>query len=387
MTQAMKGWSYSAGEWGRNRVRAFEHPRTGRFFLELTESGKRKRIALGHRNCEAAKAKAEEVALALRRGEPNESKDPTLRSLFDNYVREVTPQKSASKQAHDRRAARLFLECLGLHRRASTLNRRDWDGYIAWRRRGGDQRGGRAHQRRISNRVITYDLKFLRSVLNWAVTAGDGEGRALLDRNPLQGMPYPKDETPKRPVLTHEQYQAMLAASPELDELFELALILAHETGHRIGAIRLLRWSDVDWENGTMLWRGNQDKSAHEHRTPLSAGALAALQKHRKGRLGGRDGWIFPAPLDASNPCSRHLFRTWWRRGEKLAEIPRQALLGWHSLRRKFATELKEVPLKDLCSLGGWKEPQTILKCYQQPDADTMRKALASRTRLRLVAV
>ncbi len=56
---------------------------------------------------------------------------------------------------------------------------------------------------------------------------------------------------------------------------------------------------------------------------------------------------------------------------------------GWHSLRRKFATELKHTPLKDLCYLGGWKEPQTVLKCYQRPDESTMREALEGRKPLK----
>jgi hypothetical protein len=63
-------------------------------------------------------------------------------------------------------------------------------------------------------------------------------------------------------------------------------------------------------------------------------------------------------------------------------ELVRVKGLGWHSLRRKFATELKHTPLKDLCYLGGWKEPQTVLKCYQRADEGTMREALASRKRL-----
>ncbi len=53
--------------------------------------------------------------------------------------------------------------------------------------------------------------------------------------------------------------------------------------------------------------------------------------------------------------------------------------LGWHSLRRKFATELKDTPLKDLCALGGWKDHNTVLKCYQHADEATMREALAKR--------
>ena len=58
--------------------------------------------------------------------------------------------------------------------------------------------------------------------------------------------------------------------------------------------------------------------------------------------------------------------------------------MGWHSLRRKFATELKEKPLKDLCALGGWKNPHTILLCYQREDEETMREALATRKALRV---
>ena len=30
----------------------------------------------------------------------------------------------------------------------------------------------------------------------------------------------------------------------------------------------------------------------------------------------------------------------------------------------------------DLCDAGGWKDAQTILKCYQQPDEDLIRWAL-----------
>ncbi len=387
MTQAKKGWSYSAGEWGRNRVRAFEHPRTGRLFLEFGDNGQRKRIALGHRDRDAAKAKAEEVALAFRRGEPRPTPVPTLRTLFDNYLREVTPQKGPSTQRHDHRAVLLFLAFLGGERKAKTLSRRDWDAFIAWRRRGGDQRDGRTRGRVVGNRVITYDLKFLRSVLKWATTAGDGQGQTLLERNPLEGLSYPKEENPRRPILNDKEYAALLGVSRTVDPAFELALVLANETGHRIGAISLLRWSDVDFESQTIRWRASHDKIGFEHQTPLTGSAFGALQRSRKAQGSIGDAWIFPAPRDHSQPCSRHLFRDWWQEGEALAKIPHEAGLGWHSLRRKFATELKHVPLKDLCYLGGWKEPQTVLKCYQRADPVTMREALASRKRLETASV
>ncbi len=36
---------------------------------------------------------------------------------------------------------------------------------------------------------------------------------------------------------------------------------------------------------------------------------------------------------------------------------------------------------KVLSELGGWKNPQTILICYQHPDPDQLREALKGRRR------
>ena len=38
-----------------------------------------------------------------------------------------------------------------------------------------------------------------------------------------------------------------------------------------------------------------------------------------------------------------------------------------------------QLPLRDLCDAGGWKDAQTILKCYQQPDEDLIRGVLEAR--------
>ena len=38
---------------------------------------------------------------------------------------------------------------------------------------------------------------------------------------------------------------------------------------------------------------------------------------------------------------------------------------------------------KDLCALGGWKDHNTILMCYHQPDPEAMRLALGNRGTLR----
>ena len=129
-------------------------------------------------------------------------------------------------------------------------------------------------------------------------------------------------------------------------------------------------------------WRGGQDKIRYEHVTPLTVTARTALEQAQRERGVIGDAWVFPSPTNAGHSISRHLLRDWWQRSERLAELEPETRRGWHSLRRKFATELKATPLVDLCALGGWKEPQTVLKCYQRPDAQTMRAALDRRERL-----
>src|SRR5919197_1026005 len=131
-----KRWSFSAGERGRNRVRAFEHPVTGLLFLEYYEAepgssvARKKRVALGHRDRDAAKHKAEQVAAALRKHEVPRGAELTLRELFDNYEREVTPTKSKGVQKHDHRTRKLFEACWGPTTKVRDLDRRDWERFI-----------------------------------------------------------------------------------------------------------------------------------------------------------------------------------------------------------------------------------------------------------------
>ena len=70
--------------------------------------------------------------------------------------------------------------------------------------------------------------------------------------------------------------------------------------------------------------------------------------------------------------------RDWWKRMDKLANLEHVSGLGWHDLRRKFATDLTGASLKHLSRLGGWKDPQTILKCYQSAAEESMRAARAN---------
>jgi hypothetical protein len=94
-----------------------------------------------------------------------------------------------------------------------------------------------------------------------------------------------------------------------------------------------------------------------EHTPPPSAEAVHILEQSRRRRESIGDWWLFPSREDSSRSASRRLVRDWWRRAEKLAEVPWTARLGWRSLRRKFVNDLKgDIPTADLCYPGRLEE-------------------------------
>jgi integrase len=385
-------FSYKAGEKGRNRVRAFQDAKSGRYYLEFYSSRfgepapRRERVLIPSNEPTVAKRKADELAAELAKvaADRPQADEATLHSLFDNYLRETSGRWSDSKRAHDERAAEMFLRFFGARTKPKDLNRLHWDRFIAARRRGEIAPKHAKKGRTVGERVIAYDLTWLMTVLNWATVSGaDGRHGVLLERNPLKGLPLPRNESPKRAVLTEEQYGKMLEASADIGLGFRLALVLAHETGHRIGSIRLLRWSDLNLDGARVRWRAENDKRKFEHTTPLTDDAVKALRDARAAQKAVGEAWVFPAPGDASEPCSRHLMRDWWERAAAKAKLPQGERYGWHSLRRKFATELKETDLRNLCHLGGWKNHNTVLTCYMAPDEERQVAALAQRQQRR----
>ena len=376
--------SYGAGEWGRNRVRVFPDPKTGLFQIEWRENGRRLSRSLKHRDWRRAKRQADEFAAGFvgpdLNGEAEAKPEAlTLGKLFEIYGEEVTPTKAETSQRSDRAATRMFLRFFGRGRSSETLSQRDWDGFIRARRAGRVGPSGRP----VSDRTIEHDLKFLIAVLNWASKSRDERGKLLLTSNPLRGLRTPTEKNPTRVVLSEEEYQALLGVSQEVDWCFRVALVLAHETGHRIGAIRQLRFSDIDFEGGVVRWRAEHEKTGYEHRTPVTTEALAVLEEAWERSSGHEDAPVLPAPTDASKCAGRSLVRAWWYRAQTLAGLESKRGRGWHSLRRKFASDLMDQPLKVLCELGGWKTAKTVLECYQRADEGQLRKALDARRRPR----
>ena len=376
--------SYGAGEWGRNRVRVFPDAKTGLYQIEWRENGRRLTRSLKHRDWRRAKRQADEFAAGFAGpeigGEAEAKPEPlTLEKLFDIYGEEVTPTKGAHSRGHDRAAMHMFLPFFGPNRDPATLSRRDWDRFIRERRAGRIGPSGRP----VSDRTVEYDLKFLIAVLNWAAKSRDERGRLLLDRNPLRGLRTPTEKNPTRIVLAEDEYRSLLKVSRRVDWRFGAALVLAHETGHRIGAIRQLRWFDIYFEGGTILWRAEHDKSGYEHITPVTDDALDALKEVRAMSPATGEAPVLTAPKNPLAAVGAARLHAWWQKAQILAGLEPKPGRGWHSLRRKFASDLMDQPLKVLCQLGGWKTAKTVLRCYQRADEGQLRKALEDRSRAR----
>jgi len=136
-------------------------------------------------------------------------------------------------------------------------------------------------------------------------------------------------------------------------------------------------------EASIIRWRAENEKTGYEHRTPVTAEVLAVLEEARMRNPRGGGSPVLPAPKDPSRCLDRSRVRVWWDKAQKLAGLEPKRGRGWHSLRRKFASDLMDQPLKVVCQLGGWKTAQTVLQCYQRADEDQLRTALEHRRRVR----
>lgn len=334
-----QGWSYNAGERGKNWVRAYEDSRDGKLYLEwmemavqedsatgeVTHTRKRKRALLKDVTTKSeARTRADLAAEALAEIEETPapvSQPLTLKRLFSIYVKEVTPQKGSSKQDHDRRAARVWTAFFEAqeeeHRRMtrppSTLDRVDWDRFIGWRRGGTIPGWGP-----VRDRQVEYDLKFMIAVLGWGTGAGESGG-TYLDRHPwsaeirrAQKWELPKELNPHRPAMRDDLRELLIKHSEHWQ--FEVALRVGRSTVSRNSSVRHLRWSDVDLEKAEIRWRGEHEKSGVEAVVPLWPDATEALRRIPVRGIG--EAWVFPSATDPTVPTSRHTFQTWLRRAK-----------------------------------------------------------------------
>ena len=150
-------WSFSAGEWGTNRVRVYDRGARGLYLDYYDETGTRVRSHLGHSDRDRAKQQADELALRFRQ-QATRSARMTLSTLFEMYEREVSRHKqSLSKRKHDERCEEMMLRFFGADTDPKSLSRREWDRFILARRSGTLRPKTVKKVRAVGERIIEYD--------------------------------------------------------------------------------------------------------------------------------------------------------------------------------------------------------------------------------------
>ncbi len=397
-------WSRSLGNRG-TRIRLFEKRSGGGFYRSVwvPERGfDRKALGTTDRN-EADRLGRALLAALLKDEHIAETGLLTLGDLWERYQRDAVTflDNHEKTKLDDTCRAQMLLAHFGSGCDVSKLTENDQVAYIQRRLAGGIVYGKDKKTEVVRSRTAEADLKLLHTMLNWATTVRVRGGRRLLDQNPLAGIKKPREKNPRRPVATWERFQANQKAAQQLADAplevnpdwtpeqlqsavnrheaerrkwikLEMALVVAEATGRRLGSIRQLAWSDIDFGSDTILWRADTDKKGKAWRIPMTETLRDELKAFRV-RLGGAfGGLLFPSQKDASKPIRTDVISKWLQAVEAKAELAPLDGSLWHAYRRSWATARKNLPVADVAAAGGWSDLTTLLRCYQQVDEATL---------------
>lgn len=387
-------WSLSLG-WRGCRVRVVQREPDGVFYRITWVGGRQDWASLRTTSRTEAQHLAEEFVRAQFELEQPSSEPLTLGALWTQYQQEAAGYKENTERTRaDKRAAVSRLSQLfGANKRIDLLTTNDTDRYALVRGSGKGWPDSTTTPPVRANAVRS-DLATLRTMILWATKQRRPDGTWLLSENPLRGLKLPREENPNRPVATFDRFLAIREAIRGLEESapqargrerwvrLELALVLAEATGARVGAIRGLRWADIDFEGPSITFQMEFDKRGRTRVVPVPKELADELHGFRV-RLGAvGDGWLFPCESE-DVPWPREIFDQQLRIAERKAGVPHMPRGLWHTYRRKWATERGDLPLKALMAAGGWKDMGTLVTCYQHPTDEALLKVMAHPVKLR----
>jgi integrase len=360
----------------------FTHKKSGVLYLEWyapDANGRQtaRTRSLGHTNRNEAKAAAEALAADMRHhGPPAPTAGPlVLGTLFDIF--EAAMKAVGRHRAVYGRCRKRFTAFFGAQCAVPGLDEHEVERYVHARQAGTLVVDGKALAP-VRARAIEEELTVLRTVLRWATRKRTETGARLLAEMPVLVWNIPSEANPRRPMLSADEFTQMRAKAWEIDPRLWVALVVCHETGRRLNSVRQLRWSDVDLTGHTFTWRPETEKNGIGSTTPMTDAAREALTRYRKHVGGIGDAYLFPG-RDRSTPLRRDQFYLWWGQCRAAAELPATKRAGFHTLRRKLASDLATAPLAMVKALGGWKHPHVVVSIYQQPTVDQQRAILDKR--------
>lgn len=313
----------------------------GRFTVEWTEDGKRRRYRLAAHTAKEAESEARDRIIretAPRRG-------GTIGQLWDAYKAELGQRRQARKMADMEKAV---LPAFA-HLTPAQITIADCRAYIAARRALGRKDG-----------TIRSEMGGVRMALAWAHKAG------LIDRVPR--MELPPVPQPRARYLDRTEVSALLAHAG--DPHVKLAMLLMLTTAGRVGAVLDLTWGRVDLDRRLIR---------------LATDALGP----RKGRATVPINDTLMAALQDALPAARSDYVVEYAGGRVgsiktgfNAAVRRAGIAHCtpHDLRRTAGRLMVEdgTPIEEVAQFLGHSDPAVTRSTYGQFSPDYLRKAAGS---------
>ncbi|MDA9470513.1 tyrosine-type recombinase/integrase [Enterococcus sp. 5H] len=221
----------------------------------------------------------------------------------------------------------------------------------------------------------------LRTYLEDSVRAG------VLPSNPYKNIQLPKTELKKVTALTKLEQERLYNHALNYEQGF--AIILALETGLRIGELAGLKWEDIDFSDQTIhvrrtIQRIQNMENTSEKRTiiietspkthsskrviPLSKNMCKRLKNRREAKNG-----IYV--LGGTTPCEPRTISYWFKKICQSASLPN---IHFHALRHTFATRCLEegVTIVTISALLGHHSTKMTLDTYLTAFLSEKREAI-----------
>jgi integrase len=171
------------------------------------------------------------------------------------------------------------------------------ESYLSWRRVRRRSQRGKSSSRPLSERTLEKDRAVLHKLFAKSVKWG------YTEVNPVAGSDRPTSDKYEPVILDDDEYERLLTECSASGPMLALYALLLGETGTRAYSEALmLRWEDVDLEEGFIEIRSGRDghrtKSGKSRSVPMTARLAKALREHmaayRLRTYGGqRSPWVF----------------------------------------------------------------------------------------------
>lgn len=190
--------------------------------------------------------------------------------------------------------------------------------------------------------TVNNEISALKALFTWAVK------RRLIDHSPLAGYEVLPMEDSRDFFVPEADFLGLLANSPPIARWF---LVLAFETGMRMGEMRLLEPHEIDWQARIIHLEPSRTKGRKGRRRskdiPLSELAMEILRDARdryeltrRLAVGKTIRFLFHSERHPEAAISKSALWRWLDAARKKTGIkgPRGQAVWWHSLRKSFAS-------------------------------------------------